>query len=162
MTHSSEGSITLREVTPADLPVFFEHQQDPEANHMAAFTRGDPSDHDAFDAHWRRILDMDTVVIRTILHGGEVAGHIAKFERDGVAEVTYWIGRRHWGQGVATAALGQFLAEVEPRALFARVARDNAASVRVLEKCGFAVDRYESGYAHARGGDIEEIVLKLM
>jgi RimJ/RimL family protein N-acetyltransferase len=161
MTHSSERSITLREVSPADLSVFFEHQQDAEANHMAAFTRGDPSDREAFDAHWQRVLDIDTVVVRAILRGGDVAGHIAKFERDGEAEVTYWLGRRHWGRGVATAALRQFLREYTPRPLFARVARDNVASVRVLEKCGFVAERVELGYAHARGREIEESVLRL-
>jgi hypothetical protein len=40
----------LRNVTDEDLPIFFEHQRDPEALRMAAF----PSrERDAFMIHWR-------------------------------------------------------------------------------------------------------------
>ena len=34
---SQTGSVLLRDVTVDDLPVLFQHQQDPAANHMAAF-----------------------------------------------------------------------------------------------------------------------------
>jgi len=57
----------------------------------------------------------------------------APYER----EVGYWIGREHWGRGVATAALAAFVAEVTERPLFAHVVNSNAGSIRVLEKCGF-------------------------
>lgn len=50
----STGSVQLREVLVADLPVFFEHQRDPEANRMAAFAA---RDRDAFMAHWSKILE---------------------------------------------------------------------------------------------------------
>ena len=53
-------------------------------------------------------------------------------------EVTYWIGRSYWGKGIATRALNEFLT-VDPPPLHARVAYDNVASRRVLEKCGFRV-----------------------
>jgi hypothetical protein len=46
--------IRLREVEADDLPIFFEHQRDPDANHMAAFTSKDPTNRDAFLAHWAR------------------------------------------------------------------------------------------------------------
>lgn len=154
-------TVVLREVTQTDLPVFFEHQQEPTAVHMAAFTAEDPADKDAFEAHWTRILSDDTVTVKTILLEGHVAGHVAKFERDGTPEVTYWVGRDHWGRGVATKALTAFLDDVGVRPIYARAARDNVASLRVLEKCGFAVTGYESGFANARGREIEEAVLKL-
>ena len=41
--------VTLREVQPADLPFFFEHQRDPVAVRMAAFTAADPDDRAAFE-----------------------------------------------------------------------------------------------------------------
>ena len=44
------NDVLLRDVTEADLPIFFE-QQDSAANHMAAFTAKDPADRDAFMAH---------------------------------------------------------------------------------------------------------------
>ncbi len=126
--------LRLRDVTAADLPVFYEHQQDPAATRMAAFP---PRDKEAFFAHWQRILGDDTVVTRTVVVDGEVVGNVVSFERQGRREVGYWIGQRHWGQGVATAPLGLFLAETTARPLYAGVARHNVASIRVLEKCGF-------------------------
>src|SRR5215218_9325330 len=52
----------------------------------------------------------------------------------GEREVTYWIGRSYWGKGIATDALTAFLAVERSRPLHARVASDNVASRRVLEK----------------------------
>jgi L-amino acid N-acyltransferase YncA len=40
-------------------------------------------------------------------------------------------------------------------------AKDNVASLRVLEKCGFTVVGYEKGFANARGEEIEEVILEL-
>jgi len=51
---------------------------------------------------------------------------------------------------------------VDPsRPLHARVAYDNVASHRVLEKCGFRVVATERSFAEARSGEIEEFVLQL-
>lgn len=44
--------VLLREMTASDLPALFAHQQDPVGRHMAAFTGKDPTDRDAFMAHW--------------------------------------------------------------------------------------------------------------
>ncbi len=46
----------LRNVVNDDLPIFFEYQLDQEANYMAAFTAKDPTNQEAFMAHWHRIL----------------------------------------------------------------------------------------------------------
>ena len=70
---------------------------------------------------------------------GAVAGNIVSWEHDGERDVGYWIGREHWGEGVATAALGAFLTSSRTRPLFAHVAAHNVGSIRVLEKCGFAL-----------------------
>ena len=155
------SSVILRDVTEGDLPTFFEQQVDPAANHMAAFTREDPSDRDAFMAHWARILRDDTITTKTIISEGHVAGHVAKFERFGKPEVTYWIGREYWGMGIATRALSGFLGDLKVRPLYARAAKDNKASIRVLEKCGFTISGHDKGFAHARGEEIEEAILTL-
>src|SRR5690349_11134114 len=55
-------SIVLRDVTDDDLPIFFEQQLDPDANYMAAFTSKDPTDRDAFMAHWARIRADKTII----------------------------------------------------------------------------------------------------
>ena len=153
--------IQLRPVAPADLSIFFEHQRDPVACRMAAFTADDPNDRAAFDAHWQRILANDTITVRTILADGAVAGHIATFLREGDLEVTYWIDRAMWGRGIATAALTAFLGVVATRPIHARAAADNASSLRVLERCGFAPFGRDRGFASARGEEIEEVILIL-
>src|SRR6266540_3279641 len=90
-TCSLTGDVVLRDVMEDDLPIFFEHQQDPEASRMAAFT---PRDRDAFYRHWRtKILSEETVAARTVLYQGEVAGNIMSFEHLGKREIGYWIGR---------------------------------------------------------------------
>ena len=79
----------------------------------------------------------------------------------GARQVGYWLGRRYWGRGVATKALSAFLDLVTTRPLFAHVARHNAASLRVLEKCGFTVIGCEKAPAGDGGEDIEELSLRL-
>jgi RimJ/RimL family protein N-acetyltransferase len=151
----------LRPVIESDLPIFFQHQQDPVAVHMAAFTAADPSNREAFDAHWARILADDQIIIRTIIVDETVVGHVASFVQFGEREVTYWLGREHWGKGLATVALKAFLQVDGTRPLYARAARDHTASIRVLEKCGFVVIGYETSFANARGAEIEEAILEL-
>ena len=155
-------TLQLRAVIETDLPIFFAHQQDAGALRMAAFTAKDPADWHAFLAHWHRNLAAPTVIIRTILVDGEVAGSVLSYETDGEPEVSYWLGRAFWGRGIATAALARFLAEVNAqRPIFARVAKDNRGSRRVLEKCGFVVIGEDKGFANARNAEIEELILEL-
>ena len=146
--------VTLRDVALRDLRVFFAHQLDEEATRMAALpSRDEP----AFRQHWEtKVLGDGTVTKKTILSDGEVAGNILAFERDGKLLVGYWIGRAFWGKGVATAALAQFLEHVKTRPLHAYVAKHNVASIRVLEKCGFAIVATETG-----DDGIEEVLLEL-
>ena len=128
--------VALRPVEPSDLPVFYEHQRDPVAIAMAGVGG---RDREQFDEHWERILADDSVTIRTVVVDGEVAGNVLSFERDGRREVGYWLGRDHWGRGVATAALVAFLGEERFRPLYAGVLPANGGSLRVLEQCGFVV-----------------------
>jgi RimJ/RimL family protein N-acetyltransferase len=148
----------LRDVVDADLPVFFEHQRDPEANRMAAFPA---RNEEAFTAHWRKILADEKVTTKTIVFEGEIAGNILAFERDGKREVGYWIGRDFWGKGLATKALAELLELEAERPLYARVATANPASVRVLEKCGFTLLGTETEFDERLGEEIEEALMEL-
>jgi RimJ/RimL family protein N-acetyltransferase len=155
------NTIELRDVTDADLPIFFEQQLDPEAIHMAAFTAKNPADRDAFMAHWRRNMAHPTVMIRTIVTDGAVAGYVLSYEEDRRPEVSYWIGRAYWGRGIATRALTAFLTKVNAtRPIYARVAQDNRGSLRVLEKAAFKIIAEDSGFANARGAEIKEWLLE--
>ena len=154
-------TVHLRAVDDTDLPIFFEQQLDPDAIHMAAFTHKDPADRAAFNAHWAKIRADPSVFQRTIVADGQVAGWIGSYGPPDEHEVTYWLGREFWGQGLATTALRQYLAFQTTRPVYGRAAADNAASLRVLEKCGFIRLDTERGYANARGQEIEEVRLVL-
>ena len=134
------GTVALRDVEDADLPVLFEHQADPVAWRMADF----PSrDRDAFMAHWAKIRADPTLWSRAVTLDGTLVGNVVSFERGGVQEVGYWIGREFWGRGIATEALRQALALIPLRPLHAGLIKTNTGSRRVLEKCGFTLLREE-------------------
>jgi RimJ/RimL family protein N-acetyltransferase len=151
-----ERPIELRKVLPSDLDVLFEHQCDPEACRVAGFvSRARP----AFDAHWRKILSDPSKIIRAILCEGAVVGNVCSFEEEEWRVAGYWIGREWWGRGIATRALGAFLEVDTTRPLHALVSIENPASMRVLEKCGFA--RLERRPNPAAGGEDFLYVLEL-
>lgn len=157
-------SVTLRPVEPNDLPLFFEHQRDPVAVEMADFKSRDRS---AFDQHWAKILADETGLIRTIVATfdvsprsvGQVAGNIVSWNSDGKRELGYWIDRACWGRGVATGALSAFLRLEQTRPLYASAAKHNAASIRVLQKCGFTL--LKSAGANSDGTDESHVPLVL-
>ena len=124
----------LRDVLASDLPVFFEHQRDPDATRMAHFPA---RDREAFDAHWERVLGDEANTIKTIVFEGQVAGNAGSWEQDGRRLVSYWLGKEFWGKGLATKALAELVDELERRPIYAYVAKKNVGSIRVLEKCGF-------------------------
>lgn len=153
--------VALRPVEDTDLDALFEQLRDPESVRMAAFTVEDPDDRATFDARIARSRTSPDITERAITVDGRLAGTIACFVIEGDTELTYWLDRAVWGKGVASQALTQFLDVVAVRPLFARAASDNFGSLGVLRKAGFVVVGVEVSYASARGGDIEETVLRL-
>ena len=98
-----------RRVEPDDIAVFFEQQADPAAAAMAAFPARDRVAH---DEHSARILgDSSCVAGAIVLPDGQIVGNPGSFDVEGERHVGYWIGREHWGQGHATRALIEFVAE---------------------------------------------------
>lgn len=153
--------LVLRGVVPADVARFFEHQLDPVARRMAAFTAEGSTDRTVFEARWDVILADPSIAEKAIVVDDEVVGYLVCFDRTGEREVGYWIARSHWGRGIATAALRSFLDQLAARPLHACAAQDNRGSLRVLEKCGFAFLREEPAMANARGGPIVGVHLRL-
>ncbi|MBJ6109702.1 GNAT family N-acetyltransferase [Hymenobacter sp. BT523] len=158
MQHSR---VQLRKAQVADLESFFQFQLDEEGLYLAAFTPKVPSDRAAYFEKYTRHLNDPSINTQAILVDGCLVGSIAKFEIAGDAEITYWLDRSHWGQGVATAALTAFLALEKARPIFGRVAFDNVGSQRVLEKCGFVKIGTNKGFANARQAEIEESIYQL-
>jgi len=157
------SKVVLRETTEEDFPVFFEQQLDPIANSVAVFGAKDPADRNAFTAKWSRILADETITNRTIVFEGRVAGQVLSFTApwSGLPEVSYWIGREYWGRGIATRALSLLLGQISLRPIYGRAARENPASIRVLEKCGFKITGSDRSFSDSRGEEVDEVLLEL-
>jgi RimJ/RimL family protein N-acetyltransferase len=155
------ADVGLRLVEDSDLDALFDQMRDPESVQMAAFTAKDPDDREAFDARMARVRASPDGTTRAVTRNGHLVGSIASFVSEGDTEITYWIDRSAWGQGVASRAVALFLNVVPTRPLFARAASDNLGSLRVLRKAGFTVIGTEVSYASARGREIEETILCL-
>ncbi len=157
------GRIALRDVAEEDLPLLFQIQRDPVANRMAAFASKDPDDWVAFHKHWDHVLADEHVRMKTVVLDGRVVGNVGCFidPEFGTTEVTCWIARAWWGRGIATLSLTELLRRIPERPVYARAAEDNVGSIRALEKCGFVLVDRSRGFAHARGEETAEIVLRL-
>jgi RimJ/RimL family protein N-acetyltransferase len=153
--------VALRPIEDSDLDALFEQMRDPESVRMAAFTAANPDDRAAFDAHMAKVRTLPAATNRAITVDGRLVGSIASFVVDGDTEVTYWIDRSFWGQGIAGRALALLLESVRVRPVFARAASDNDRSLKVLRRAGFAVIGTAISFANARNTEIEETILRL-
>ena len=106
-------------------------------------------------------MNDPTINMQTIKVDEVIVGSISKFIMFGDAEITYWIDRDFWGNGIGTTALSEFLKTEPSRPIFGRVAFDNYGSQKVLEKCGFVKIGSDKGFANARQAEIEEFIYKL-
>ncbi|WP_428742430.1 GNAT family N-acetyltransferase [Tenacibaculum sp.] len=153
--------IQLRPTEISDLESLFQFQLDKEGGYLAAFMPQDPTDKTTYINKHTKLLDNPTVNNQTIVLDNTIIGSIAKFVMEGDNEITYWIDRKFWGQGIATKALKEFLTIETNRPIFGRVAFDNFGSQKVLEKCGFTKVGSDKGFANARQREIEEFIYKL-
>jgi [ribosomal protein S5]-alanine N-acetyltransferase len=154
-------SIKIRPTIIEDLDTLFLFQLDKEGGYLAAFMPEDPSDKTAYINKYTKLLADPNVNNQTIILNDTIVGSIAKFVMNGDAELTYWIDRQFWGQGIATQALTLFLAIETNRPIFGRVAFDNFGSQKVLEKCHFVKVGADKGFANARQTEIEEFIYQL-
>jgi RimJ/RimL family protein N-acetyltransferase len=153
--------VALRPVDDSDLDTLFELMRDPESVRMAAFTAEDPDDRTAFDVHMAKVRTSPEATNCAVTVDGRLVGSIASFVIDGDTEVTYWIDRSFWGQGVAGQALALLLESARVRPLFARAASDNVRSLKVLQRAGFVIVGTEVSFANGRNAEIEETILRL-
>jgi RimJ/RimL family protein N-acetyltransferase len=154
-------AITLRPFADSDLDALFTWESDPRAVRMAAFTRADPSDRGAFDAHYERVRSNPSNTLLAIDDDGEFVGTIGSFTLDGEREVTYWIAPARWGRGLASQALRAFLELESTRPLRGRVAGHNVASAKVLARAGFVEVGTDTGFAQGVGAEVVERIFRL-
>lgn len=96
------------------------------------------------------------------LDGCAVGGVSLEFVGDGVAELGYWLGRSYWQRGIMTHAIACFVPEamraLRLHRLLATVYVDNPASMRVLEKAGFAREGTRKSAIVENGEPLELVV----
>lgn len=158
---NNKPDIKLRPTEISDLDTLFLFQLDKEGGYLAAFMPKDSTDKSVYLNNHIKLLNDPTVNNQTIIVDNIIVGSIGKFVMEGDAEITYWIDKNHWGQGIATKALKKFLSIEMTRPIFGRVAFDNFGSQKVLERCGFIKIGSDKGFASARQAEIEEYIYKL-
>lgn len=158
---SNKPDIKLKPTVIGDLDILFEFQLDKEGGYLAAFMPKGHTDKTAYINKYTKLLADPTVNNQTILLDNTIVGSIAKFVLQGDTEITYWIDKKYWGNGIATKALKELLKMETVRPIFGRVAFDNFGSQKVLEKCGFVKTGTDKGFANARGIEIEEYIYVL-
>ena len=135
----------LRPLRESDAPALAAHANDRDVwrNLRDAFPHPYAlEDAIAYVAHVRR--DPRPIVFGIVVDG-EAAGTIGLVPGDDIArataEIGYWLGRRHWGRGIATEAVRAVtrhaVATLGLHRVFAVPFVHNAASCRVLEKAGY-------------------------
>lgn len=153
--------MSLRDVRPEDLDEFFTHQQDEQANVMSVFAPRSPSDRGVFDFHWAALLADPDAQVRTIADEDDrAAGALVCTSEDGAHELSFWVAREHWGRGLTTAAVEEFLAEFPERPVVAHVATDNVGSQKVLARHGFEVTGERRVFSNARAEVVTELVME--
>lgn len=105
------------------------------------YTRADADGFIAFAAE----TDEAHALLRAVVVGGRAVGSVSLEKQGDVycksAELGYWLAPSYWGRGVMTEAASRLCKEGFARwdicRIFAEPFAENAASRRVLEKCGF-------------------------
>jgi len=157
---------SLRELEPRDAVAIARHADDPD---IAAQLR------DRFP-HPYNVKDAESFIAMVapgqgelawaVDHKGEPVGVIGAVPGQDVYrdswEIGYWLGRRHWGRGVATAAvrvlsLHLFRTRGVVR-LWAGVFESNPASARVLEKAGYRREGVHRSHVRKHGRLMDEWV----
>ncbi|MGI2109473.1 GNAT family N-acetyltransferase [Shewanella frigidimarina] len=136
-------NISLHPITEADLDIFFEFENDPIANKMADFV---PRKRKAFNLHWQqKVLANEKAIAQGIWIDDVLVGNVLSWiNTDAAAKsdpqmrlVGYWIGREHWGKGIATKAVEMFLKQFISSPVFAYIDKQNEGSVAVAYANGF-------------------------
>jgi RimJ/RimL family protein N-acetyltransferase len=159
----SDGTVTLRELIAADVPVVTAACRDPEVvrwiteipeNYTEEHARGWI---ESARSGWEK-GNAEFAIKETATDA--FAGAIGLFERkEWIAEIGYWVAAGFRGGGLATRALG-LVADWGHSLGFVRlqltILPGNDASARVATKCGFVEEGLLHAYAKQRGaiGDV--------
>lgn len=146
-------SVTLRRMQETDIPMLLAMESDPEV--MRYSTGIKPAD----DARRQELLAWLREPLTQLGHWAitvddAAVGWVSLVPLLGTASIqlAYRLQRAAWGRGYASQAAGQLCEyawrELDLAEIVAVVWPGNQASIRVLEKLGFAFRAYERHYGH--------------
>lgn len=142
----SPSSVRLRPLKIVDAPALADEANDPQVARTLRDYFPHPYSVDDALRFIERAQEITSPVTQFVIEAdGQVAGVMGIFVGEGVmrrnAEIGYWLGRRWWRRGIATAAVRQIVdygfGPLALNRVYAEVFGNNPASVRVLEKAGF-------------------------
>ncbi|WKN41318.1 GNAT family N-acetyltransferase [Tunicatimonas pelagia] len=116
---------------------------------------------------WVQIANQDPMAINlAIVIEGQVIGAVGVVFKDDVyrrtAEIGYWLGEAHWGQGITTRAVQALsdyvLKHFDVCRLYAGVFEYNLASGRVLKKAGYHLEARLRQSVTKEGRTVDELI----
>ena len=161
------GVIELREFRPSDVTGDYVDWMNDHEVVKYTFQANKTHSAESVTRYTEEQLASGTAHFFGVFHEGRHIGNIwlGPFEgREGCAEVSYIIGRReYWNRGVASAAV-RAVADFGLGELgYGRILADpfvvNAASIKVLEKAGFATMGRYSGKAEVDGEPVDQLMM---
>ena len=161
------STCVLRSLEPADKLSLVKHANNPAvwANLLDTF----PHPYTARDAEtWlesvgRQPEPTDFAIAVDDELVGVISFQVLGENQGNLAEIGYWLGQEYWGRGIATESVSAitnhiFSQHTEVRRIYARVFQWNRASVRVLEKCGYEMERWLRHSVTKAGKPVDEML----
>lgn len=158
--------IKLREYEKRDVTDNLKYANNPEVARY--LFEGFPSPYTLDDSIWwtskgykelsgfHRAIDLDGECI------GSIGATPGEMEDRFSWEIGYWLGQPHWRKGYVVEALTQMsdfvFKNTDAKRLYATVLAPNTASMKVLEKCGYALEGVHvcAVYRESEGGFLDE------
>jgi len=161
--------LTLRPISIEDCAAIYAHISSQSTYFSNMYRWPSPyQEHDAQEFVERALKEMEAergwhwaIIVE------ELCGVISLYDivGDGTAQLGYWVAKGHSGKGIASEALRQVLKMREVRrkirAISTRVLEDNIASIKVLEKYGFIVNKNKSRSVVVAGKPKNELLYVL-
>lgn len=156
-------SFTIRSFVPDDAIALARNANDDRIARWTSDRFPHPYTLDDARAFIAKVADQPSWAIDV---GGEVVGGVALMPKDDIhrrgADVGYWLAPAYWGRGVATEAVRFACAHafeaLDLLRVQALVFDGNDASMRVLDKCGFALEGRLRRATVKRGRVLDELV----
>lgn len=160
----------LRPWQLTDLPALLRNANDPEIARFMTDTFPHPYSIAAGELFLQRVSGDRPARVMAIEVEGEAAGSIGIFPQQDIfrlnAELGYWLARKHWGNGIMTAAVKQmvnyaFMNFSELERIFARPFGSNISSQRVLKNAGFILEAQLKGTIIKNGTLEDELIFAI-